>query len=345
MRTILCVILLLLLAPGPSLAGGPRMLVSIAPTAWFVRQVAGDLGEVQVMLPPGASPHTYEPKPSQMVAVGQAQLYLAIGVEFEQAWLGKFQALNPELVVVHLDEGITKLPMAEHDHHDGADSHGDGPTEALEAGHGTSGAAPAGEPGEANGGLSRHGNSQGEPHEEHHGLDPHGSGHDGHGGLDPHVWLSPELAAVIVGNAQRALSLADPEHAAQYEANARRTLAGITALRAELAPLFKDLPSRRFLVFHPSWGYFAQEFGLEQMPIEVQGREPSPRELHDLVREAAEHGVRAVFVQPQMSQRTAQVVADELKGRLVLADPLAADWDVNLRRVAHELAAAMNKER
>jgi len=331
---------MLLLACVPARAAGLRVLVSIPPAAWFVRQVAGDLAEVQVMIPVGASPHAYEPKPSQMVAVGQADLYLAIGVEFEETWLPKLLGVNPEMQVVHLDEGIAKLSMAEHGH-DGyaekAASHQQGQRQGRESAHGS---------GQGHGAIAAvaHGEGQGDNAAQAlHGSPEGASPHEPHG-LDPHVWLSPALAATLVGNANRALAQADPQHAAQYEANARQTLARITALRSELAPLFKDLPLRRFLVFHPSWGYFAHEFGLEQMPIEVQGREPSPRELHDLVRGAKAHGVRAVFVQPQMSRRTAQVVADELGGHVVLADPLAGDWEANLRRVALELAAAMKEE-
>ncbi|BBD08695.1 metal ABC transporter solute-binding protein, Zn/Mn family [Desulfovibrio ferrophilus] len=318
MRKIICIFILMVLVPTASQAAGIRVLVSIPPAAWFVRQVAGDLAEVQVMIPAGASPHAYEPKPRQMTAVARADLYLAIGGEFEDSWLPRFRGVNPELVVHRLDAGIVKLPMTEHGHGEG-EAHG-----------GDHGKQPTKRP------TGHEGKSHVQVHQEV--LEPHQ-------GLDPHIWLSPRLATIIVDNVREAMSEADPMHAAQYAANTERVLATIASLQRELAPLFRDLPSNRFLVFHPSWGYFAREFGLGQIPIEVQGREPSPRELHDLVQEALEHGVRAVFVQPQMSRRTAQIVADELDGRVVLADPLAEDWDANLRRVARELAAAMKEER
>lgn len=97
------------------------VFVSIAPQAYFVQQIGGDRVEVRVMVEPGADPHTYEPKPQQMVALSKAVLYFAVGIEFEKARLDKFTALNPSLKVVHTDHGILKLPMADHDHAGDAD--------------------------------------------------------------------------------------------------------------------------------------------------------------------------------------------------------------------------------
>jgi len=351
MKRLFCLILLLLILPASAQAEGLKVLVSIPPEAWFVNQVAGNEATVVIMVPPGASPHSYEPKPGQMAAVAQADLYLAIGVEFEETWLPRFTGTNPKLVVQHLDEGIVKLPMEEH-HHEGEDEHHE--SEHHEP--------PAGAPGPMHSGSKPLGPPPGhdmaghkppvpgghEPMHAESGHGPEDPGHEEHhhhDGLDPHVWLSPDLALTIVDNVQRALTQARPDLAPVFAANAERARDRIRSLGAEIAAGFQGLASRRFVVFHPSWGYFARQFGLEQMPIEVGGREPSPRELHDLLAEALEHKVRAVFVQPQMSKRTAEVVARELSGRVVEADPLALDWDANLTRVAAELAAAMREAR
>jgi len=343
MKRLFCLSLLLLALSAPAHAAALKVLVSIPPEAWFVNQVAGDAASVVVMVPPGASPHTYEPKPGQMAAVEKGDLYLAIGVEFEETWLPRFTGVNPGLKVEHLDHGITKLPMAEH-HHDEGEMHEHEDGEEHE--HHEPGEMHEQEHHEA---MAAHEHHDGEEHHEpgeEHGHD-HEAGHEEHhhhhDGLDPHVWLSPELALTLVDNVQHALTEARPDLATVFAANAERARDRIRSLSAEIATEFKGLPSRRFLVFHPSWGYFAHEFDLIQMPIEVEGREPSPRELHGLLAEAIEHEVRAVFVQPQMSKRTAEVVAHELKGRVVTADPLAADWDANLSRVAAEFATAMKE--
>ena len=94
------------------------VFVSIAPQGYFVQQIGKDLVDVHVLVEPGADPHTYEPKPQQMVALSKTMLYFAIGIEFEAAKLPKITAVNPRMHVVHTDHGIMKLPMAGHGHHD-----------------------------------------------------------------------------------------------------------------------------------------------------------------------------------------------------------------------------------
>lgn len=92
------------------------VFVSIAPQGYFVQQIGRDLVDVHVLVEPGADPHTYEPKPQQMVALSKTVLYFAIGIEFETAKLPKITAVNPRMQVVHTDHGIMKLPMAGHGH-------------------------------------------------------------------------------------------------------------------------------------------------------------------------------------------------------------------------------------
>ncbi|WP_461208385.1 metal ABC transporter solute-binding protein, Zn/Mn family [Desulfocurvus sp. DL9XJH121] len=316
MKRLAVVFVFVLLACVPvAHAAGLGVAVSIAPQAWFVRHVAGDLAEVTVMVPPGASPHGFEPKPGQMRAVARADLYLALGLGFEEAWLPRFLSANPKLRVARMEAGIHRVPM-EPAHHDEprreAGQHRE-PPQGPPPGHGG--------------------------HEAEHGPEGHAEHH--HGGLDPHVWLSPELAKTMARNVRDALAQADPAHAGAYDAGLARTLAEIGALQADLRAELAGVRGRTFMIFHPSWGYFAREFGLRQMAVEAGGREPSARELAFLVTLAHEHGVRTVFVQPQMSSRAASMLADELGGDVAEADPLAPDWVANLRAVAHRLASAM----
>ena len=124
---LLTILTLLSWAVASGWAAGPLpVFVSIAPQAYFVQQIGRDLVNVQVLVEPGADPHTYEPKPQQMVALSKAALYFAVGIEFETARLDKLRAINPGMQVIHTDHGIMKLPMATHGGHQADDAHGEG---------------------------------------------------------------------------------------------------------------------------------------------------------------------------------------------------------------------------
>ena len=94
-----------------------QVSVSILPQQYFVKQIAGDAVEVNVMVGKGADPHTYEPKPKQMTALEKSDLYFAIGIEFEEAWLPKFQKSYPNLKIVKTDEGVEKIKFEGHHEH------------------------------------------------------------------------------------------------------------------------------------------------------------------------------------------------------------------------------------
>ncbi len=164
-------------------------------------------------------------------------------------------------------------------------------------------------------------------------------GHAGHaaGGQDPHIWLSPSLLAIQARTVGRTLAEVDPEHAPQYRANLARLEAELEALDRELRQTLATLAGKSFFVFHPAWGYFAGAYGLREVAIETAGKEPSDRELTALQRQARQAGAGVVFVQPQISGRTAGAVARAIGGRLETLDPLARDVPENLRRTAELL--------
>lgn len=277
--------------------------VSIAPQAYFLKQIAGDRVEAVVMVPAGADAHTYEPRPRQLAELGKAAVYFAVGVDFENAWLPRFAAVNPKMAIVHTDAGIEKMPMLGHDH----DGHDDLDTQAK-TGHADAAKA-------------------GEGHEDHDG-EP-----------DPHVWLSPRLAKVLGASMRDALAKADPEGAAAYAAGYERFAAACDALDADIRKSFADLPPgvHKFMVFHPSWGYFARDYGLTQEPIEQLGREPGPKALAALMKEAKADGVAVVFVQPQLNAAQAETIAKGIGGVTAAIDPLAEDWPAGLRAATKAL--------
>jgi zinc transport system substrate-binding protein len=157
---------------------------------------------------------------------------------------------------------------------------------------------------------------------------------------DPHVWLSPPLVKVQAGRIRDALVAVDFANRTSYEKNFAAFLREIEDLDAELKSMFAGSPGARFMVFHPSWGYFAQAYGLEQVPIEIEGKDPKPAQLKELIHHAREHGIKVVFVQPQFSMKSAEMVAREIGGQVVAADPLAGDWSENLRSVSRKFRAA-----
>jgi len=292
------------------------VFVSIVPQKFFVQQIGKGLVDIQVMVQPGASPATYEPKPKQMVDLSKTKIYFAIGVPFENAWLEKIVDANPDMRVIHTDRGIEKRAMAahRHQHDDQAKKHHEG--EHHEADHD---------------------HKQGE----HHGEAAHDEAHSEHAALDPHIWLSPPLVKIQARTILAALQAADPVHRSVYEANFKAFTAKIDQLDTDLRKTFAGKKGLQFIVFHPAWGYFAHAYGLKQVPIEIEGKDPKPAQLKALIQHARENGIKVVFVQPQFSSQSAEVVAREIGGQVVFVNPLAEDWMANLREVADKFQVAL----
>jgi len=181
-----------------------------------------------------------------------------------------------------------------------------------------------------------------EGHDDHQKGD-HKAGHGHEAESDPHVWVSPAQARHMAAKIAEVFSKADPAHAKIFAANLAAFQKEIDALDAELRAVFAGIPADRrgFLVFHPAWGYLARDYGLTQTAIEFEGKEPSPKRLAAIVAQARAKGTRVIFVQPQMSRRTAESIAQAIGAQVVVADPLAADWAANLRAVAAGFRAAL----
>ena len=274
------------------------VFVSIPPQKYFVEKIGGNRVSVSIMVTPGSNPHSYEPKPGQMATLAKAKIYFAVGITFEDAWLGRFADLNPRMRIVHTEEGIEKIPMAPHGHRDGDRSVRD---------------------------RSVHSANQ----------------KDDEGTKDPHVWLSPLNGLIMAKNILKALQDQDPSCAETYEDNYKKLAPEIESLDAELRSLFENKKGLKFMVFHPAWGYFAKAYGLVQVPIEVEGKEPKPSQLAELIRLARREKITVIFVQPQFSPRSAETIAKEIGGRVVMADDLSPDWAENLREQARKFISAL----
>jgi zinc transport system substrate-binding protein len=292
----LCLLSLTLLAPSSGAEPLP-VFVSILPQKYFVEKIGNGLVDVSVMASPGSNPHVYEPKPNQMVRLSKARIYFAIGITFEDAWLGKFAAINAKMRIVHTEAGIEKIPMLSHYPH-----------EVLE--------------------------DEGEQKAKDEQEDEHGT-------MDPHVWLSPPEVKIIAKNILKALQETDPTNSSIYEENTMRFLKEIERLDSELRSIFVGKKGMKFMVFHPSWGYFARAYGLEQVPIEIEGKEPKPAQLKKIIEYARKERIHVIFVQPQFSTKSAETIAKAIGGQVVFADPLSLDWGKNLRDLAEKFKAAL----
>jgi zinc transport system substrate-binding protein len=296
----LLALIILIFYSGSGLAAERKLVfVSIVPQKYFVQQIGRDLVDVRVMVQPGASPATYEPKPGQMADLSKSEIYFAIGVAFENVWLRKIAAANPKMKVIHTDHGIQKLPMAAHHHPDQ--------------------------------GEGRHAEKEEAPKKDS----------DGRSGLDPHIWLSPPLVKRQALTILTALQDIDPERRNVYEANFKQFAADIDSLDEDLRQIFAGRQGLQFMVFHPAWGTFAHAYGLQQVPIEIQGKDPKPAQLKELIEHAGKRGIQVIFVQPQFSKKSAELVAREIDAQVMIADPLAEDWMANLRKVADTFKAAL----
>jgi zinc transport system substrate-binding protein len=179
--------------------------------------------------------------------------------------------------------------------------------------------------------------------EDHHHEGEHEEEHarDHEGESDPHTWLSPLNVKTMAQHIADALVDLDPAHEQDYRANLAAFLADLDELDAAVRERCSGLTSREFMVFHPAFGYFADAYGLKQIPIEVEGKEPGAQTLAQLIEMARERGIKVVFVQKQLSQQSAEVVAREIGGRVVAVDPLERDYLAGIRRIADAFAESM----
>lgn len=323
--------------PALSIAQEPMtVFVSILPQQHFVERIGGDRVSVRVMVSPGASPATYEPKPRQMTALSKAGLYCAVGVPFESVWIERIASANPDMTIVRTQAGIEKRAMAAHHHGHGDDDSGHG------HGHDHDHSAEESHHGHDPDGHAAHEHAEKGHQHDHHGHAAPSETKKSGGIPDPHVWLSPPLVMQQARNILDALVAADPEGRSYYATRYREFLSEIVELDLDLMEKFAAPDAKgQFMVYHPSWGYFADAYGLTQIPVELEGKEPKSGQLQGLIERAREDGVQVVFVQPQFSKRSAEIIAKAIDGEVVEVDPLAENWAENLRSVADHFASAV----
>ncbi len=160
----------------------------------------------------------------------------------------------------------------------------------------------------------------------------------GHGGHDQHTWLSVKNARVILRNMCAAFCEIDTANTGHYESRLAEQLHRLDSLDAALRTVLVDAAQRDFLIFHPALGYFSADYGFRQKAIQHEGKEPSPRQMAELIRWAKAQSVKTVFVQKEHSARAAQRIADEIGAEVVTINPLSYDWTAEMLNIAHHLS-------
>jgi ABC-type Zn uptake system ZnuABC Zn-binding protein ZnuA len=250
------------LSASGALAQPVKIVASISPIGDMVREVGGDRVVVRVLLPPGASPHVFEPTTSTAKDISQARLFFAIGAGLD-FWAEKLvRASKKNAKIILLSEGM-KLLREEGDH-----------------------------------------------------------GH-GHETANPHVWLDPSLAMEMVRKIEKTLQEADPQGAHTYHVRSAEYIAKLQALDAEIRKTVSTFSIKNFVSFHPAWDYFALRYGLKSVGVieESPGKEPSPQRLQAIVKAIRHYHIRAVFAEPQLNPKTAEVIAHEAGVKVIMLDP------------------------
>jgi len=154
---------------------------------------------------------------------------------------------------------------------------------------------------------------------------------------DPHIWVSLKNAKIIIENIYRGFAELDPENISMYTENKDIFLEKIEKLDKEISEMLKDKKNRKFMVYHPAWTYFASDYNLEQIPIEYEGKEPTIKNIENLIEEARKNNIRVILASPQFSTKSAEVISDEIDAEVVLIDPLASNYIDNIKTVAKVL--------
>jgi zinc transport system substrate-binding protein len=264
----------------------PVISVSIIPQQYFIEQLAGNLVEVNVMIPPGASPATYEPSVSQLGKLDRSVVYLRIGyVGFEQGWMDKIASVNPNMNIVDLSEGVEIIQEDVHENDD---------------------------------------------HQGH-----------AHHGADPHIWMSVHNARIIARNIHKELLALFPGEKDYLQAKLDGFSLVLDSLDQEITAKLEGIENNKFMIYHPALTYYARDYGLEQLSLEIEGKTPSPAHLKEMIDLAREQQISKILIQNQFDRKNAEVLARETGSEIIQFDPLDLQWREQMRYIAEQLNPSM----
>jgi len=162
---------------------------------------------------------------------------------------------------------------------------------------------------------------------------------------DPHIWLDPKRVKIQAVTVCQALCSAAPEQSLSFVAHLQSFLDELDRLDRSIDEALSGFGGRSFYVFHPAFGYFADSYGMKQVAVEMEGKEPTPRQLAGFIDRAREEGISVIFVQPQFSEKEAQAIAQAIDGVVVTIDPLPRDYIKSMREMARAIEKGLAKKR
>lgn len=258
----------------------PTVLVSVAPYKFFVEKIGGPTVKVILMVPAGASAHTYEPTPKETLAASHADLWFLIGESFEPRAVKAIKSYNSKIVLVDLKQGVDLI---------------------------------------SDKGVT------------HHCHNPNCQ--------DLHIWLSPREAKIQAQTIARTLETAFPENKSLYANNLKNFLEELDQLDRDIEKTLKPLKNRWILVSHPAYAYFARDYHLQQLPIEYEGKDPTPKQLTKVIQIAKDNHIKKIFVQIQYSSKGARLIADLIGAQVVNLDPYSENYFESMREIAQQIAS------
>lgn len=300
----------------------PLVSVSIPPQKYFVEKIAASTLDINVIIPASTDEHNFDFKPATIKKLEKSDIYFTIGLEFERVFADKFQSNFANLQVIDTGKDLRNLKTS-HEHSENAhkSSHDEDAHTHLR-----------GENSQLNDKNSHTHNVY-----EHH-AHKHSNSHETHSENDPHIWLDPILVKIQASTIAKALIAKYPQNKALYEANLAQFQAELDALNAEISALFKKSKNKKFIIYHPSLGYFAARYHLVQIPVEIEGKEPKTKDLQRLMSVAKKENIKTIFVQKGFSQNAAKSLAKELKASVVELNHLSDDYSKNLLEITKKIA-------
>jgi zinc transport system substrate-binding protein len=252
------------------------VIASIYPIADMVQQIGGSYVDVTFVLPPGASPHTFEPKPSLVKTFSSARIFFMIGAGLE-FWADKFIELaGPDFITVVLSQGVDLIKTTEHDH------------------------------------------------ENYHHEKQKLFSENKLMVANPHIWLDPVIAKSMVDKITYALCEVDHQHVTYYKQRSLEFSLSLDRLDRMIQETVSNFKLKKYISFHASWDYFARRYGLESVGVieAAPGRNPTPTQIKNIIAMIQKYQIRAVFAEPQLNPRAAEVVAREANVNVLFLDPV-----------------------
>lgn len=158
---------------------------------------------------------------------------------------------------------------------------------------------------------------------------------------DPHIWLSPKRAIIIVNKIAEEMGKIDPNNKSTYEKNAADYVKQLESVDSDIKEALKDVKNRKFVVYHPAFGYLANDYNLEMFALEDEGKEATASHLKEMIDLAKKEKIKAIFYQAEVDSSQSKAYAEEIGGKTIKLEPLAADYINNLKAMAKVMSEVM----